>query len=109
MLKSIQVSKLFLFETLFTKAKMMTLWFILEKGINSLFSTLDAHYDLRSRIETSYIHLIFFWKKKTGMFHKIFFIFVIVATIDMASLARSQSFLEDPTISNNVSNFAYFI
>ena len=105
MLKSIQVSKLFLFETLFTKAKMMTLWFILEKGINSLFSTLDAHYDLRSRIETSYIHLISFLKK-TGMFHKIFFIFVIVATIDMASLARSQSFLEDPTISNNVSNFA---
>ena len=72
MLKSIQVSKLFLFETLFTKAKMMTLWFILEKGINSLFSTLDAHYDLRSRIETSYIHLIFFFEKKQECFIKSF-------------------------------------
>ena len=70
-----------------------------QKGINSLFQKLDAHYTPCSRIETLYHQYLF----KKRMFHKIFFIFIIGATIDMA-LARIQSLPEEPAMSNNVRN-----
>ena len=44
-----------------------------QKGINSLFQKLDAHYTPCSRIETLYHQYLF----KKRMFHKIFFIFII--------------------------------